>query len=129
MDTQKTETRVPDTPKDTGPLATDQLVPTLVMFLVAMLGGLISFYRKWKDGHVRAFNVTEFLGELLVSGGCGVLAYWLFKGFGVNEWLTAAGVGIVGHMGSRAMFLAEKTLGGVADKWSGNGATQNNKPE
>jgi amino acid transporter len=101
-----------------GPLTAAQAVPTAIMFLVAMLGGFIHFYRKWKEGDVRAFNFTELLGELVVSGLCGVLAFWLFRGLGVNEWLTAAGVGIVGHMGSRALFLAEKTVGNLADRWS-----------
>lgn len=78
----------------------------------------MAFYKKWKEGNVRAFNITELVGELLVSGFCGVVSFWLFKGLGVNEYLTAAGVAIVGHMGARAMFLAEKALGNVADKWS-----------
>lgn len=100
-----------------GPLSSDQAVPTALMFLVAMLSGFVAFYRKWKDGNVRAFNVTELIGELFVSGICGVLAYWAFNGLGVNQWLTAAGVGIVGHMGSRAIFMAEKMMERIADKW------------
>jgi hypothetical protein len=89
------------------------------MFLVAMLGGFVAFYRKWKDGNARAFNFVELIGELVVSGLCGVLAYWAFNGLGVNQWLTAAGVGIVGHMGSRALFMAEKILQSAAERWTG----------
>lgn len=107
-------------PPADGPLAPSQAFPTAIMFGVAMLGGFLSFYRKWKEGSVRAFNITELFGELFVSGCCGVFSYWLFKGLGVNEWLIAAGVGIVGHMGSRALFLAEKTLEGLSNKWVGS---------
>jgi hypothetical protein len=118
--TTKAEIKQPSDPApSTGPLSPDQMWPTAIMFIIAAAGGLISFYRKWKEGNVRAFNFTELLGELVVSGLCGVFAYWLFRGLGVNEWLTAAGVGIVGHMGSRFMFLAERTMGDLADKWSG----------
>jgi hypothetical protein len=113
----RTETRAVEQP-EAGPLSPSQALPTAIMFAIAMLGGVISFYRKWKEGNVRAFNFTELLGELFVSGVCGVLSYWMFKGIGVNEWLTAAGVGIVGHMGSRFLFLAEKTMGDLANKWS-----------
>lgn len=100
-----------------GPLSADQAVPTLLMVLVAMLGGFVAFYRKWKDGEVRAFNFTELIGELVTSGICGLIAYWAFKGMGVSDWLAGAGVGIVGHMGSRAIFLAEKLLEKWADRW------------
>jgi hypothetical protein len=102
-----------------GPLSSEQAIPTAIMFLVAMLGGFVAFYRKWKDGNARAFNFVELIGELVVSGLCGVLAYWAFNGLGVNQWLTAAGVGIVGHMGSRALFMAEKILQSAAERWTG----------
>jgi len=106
-------------PTDSGPLSPSQAVPTALMFAIAMAGGFISFYKKWKEGKVRAFNFAELAGELFVSGLCGVLAYWLLKGVGVNEWLIAAGVGVVGHMGSKAMFLAEEMMGNLANRWSG----------
>jgi hypothetical protein len=102
-----------------GPLSSEQAIPTALMFLVAMLGGFVAFYRKWKDGSARAFNVAELIGELVVSGLCGVMAYWAFNGLGVNQWLTAAGVGIVGHMGSRALFMAEQLMESWANRWVG----------
>ncbi len=102
-----------------GPLSPDQLISTLIMFVIAAAGGFISFYRKFKEGNVRAFNVTELIGELVVSGICGVFAYWLFQGFGLNPYLVAAGVGIVGHMGSRFLFLGEKMMTDVADRYTG----------
>ena len=107
-------TETPATPPvvaDTGPLDPSQIIPTLVMLLIGAAGGFVAFYRKWKDGHVRAFNVTELLGELLVSGLCGIGAYWVCKGLEVNPWLTAATVGVIGHMGSRAVFMAEQWFG------------------
>ena len=102
-----------------GPLDGDQAIPTALMFLIAMLGGFIAFYRKYKDGVSRAFNFTELIGEMFVSGICGVLAWWAFTGLGVNQWLTAAGVGVVGHMGSRALFMAEKLAENQVTKWIG----------
>jgi hypothetical protein len=110
-----------------GPLSSEQAIPTAIMFLVAMLGGFVAFYRKWKDGNARAFNFVELIGELVVSGLCGVLAYWAFNGLGVNQWLTAAGVGIVGHMGSRALFMAEKILQSAAERWTGKDRRQDER--
>ena len=106
-------TEAPATPPtvDYGPLDSGQIIPTLIMLLIGAAGGFVAFYRKWKEGHIRAFNVTELIGELVVSGLCGIGAYWVCKGFEVNPWLTAAAVGMVGHMGSRAVFMAEQWLG------------------
>jgi len=95
----------PDTP-----FAIKNAIPTLWMVGVAMLGGAVSFYGKVKSGSARAANITELVGELVVSGVVGVFSYWVLHGFGVNPYLVAAGVGISGHMGSRAIFLAEKWI-------------------
>lgn len=92
------------------PFAMKNLVPTLWMALVAALGGVANFYRKVKQGKSRAFNVMELVGEILVSAFVGLVTYWICKGYAVNEWLTAASVAITGHMGSRAIFLAEQWI-------------------
>lgn len=93
-----------------GPLATGEVVPTIIMFCIAALGGLINWWGKVKAGDARPFNFLELMGELLVSGCVGVFTYWGLTGFGINPFLVAAGVGISGHMGTRAIFLAEKVL-------------------
>jgi NhaP-type Na+/H+ and K+/H+ antiporter len=107
------ETHVPSptqTAPDAGPLASSNLTATVIMVLIAVMGGIANFWQKLQTGKVRIFNLAEFLGEIFISGVAGLLAYWLFKGMGLNEYLTAAGVGIVGHMGSRAIFIAENWL-------------------
>ena len=95
-------------------------MPTAIMFGVAMLGGFVAFYRKWKDGSSRIFNITELIGEMVVAGICGVVAYWGFIGLGTNPYLAASGCAVAGHMGSRAMFMAEKMLESAVYKWTGN---------
>lgn len=92
------------------PFTSTNLIPTLWMLAVAALGGVANFYQKVKTGKARAFNVMELVGEILVSAFVGLLTFWICKGYGVNEWLTAAAVGITGHMGSRAIFLAEQWI-------------------
>lgn len=102
-----------------GPLHPDQAIPTALMFGVAMLGGFVAFYRKWRDGSARPFNLTELIGELVVSGACGLFAFWAFRGLGVNDYLTASGVGIAGHMGSRGLFLLENVFKRWCDRFTG----------
>lgn len=73
-------------------------------------GGMVSFYNKLKAGHVRAFNITELLGELCTSGFVGVITFWLCEQAEIQPLMSAALIGISGHMGSRALFMLEKFL-------------------
>lgn len=71
-------------------------------------GGIVSFMRKRREGVVRAFNVTELLGELLSSGLAGVITFFLCEWSNTPPLLSAVFIAISGHMGSRAIFLFEK---------------------
>lgn len=77
---------------------------------ISILGGVASFYQKVKKGQARWINLGELFGELATSALAGVLTYWVCRYAGLSEWLTAAFIGIGGHMGSRALFLLEKML-------------------
>lgn len=81
-----------------------------VLFLSGW-GGVVSFWRKRAEGHARPFNFTELVGEIVTSGFAGVLTYLFFTYAHVPAMLTAAAVGISGHMGARAIFGLEKWLG------------------
>lgn len=101
---------------ESGPFTISNLVPTLWMAAIAAAGGYVNFRQKMRAGNARAWNFTEFIGEMVVSAFVGVLTFWLCNGFGVNQWLTAAGVAIAGHMGARFIFLAEKAAEDIANK-------------
>lgn len=78
------------------------------VILLAVAGGVVSFSRKMRDGVVRAFNLTEFLGEIFTSGVVGVLTFFLCEWSGVPPLLSAVFIAVSGHMGSRVMFGLEK---------------------
>lgn len=77
------------------------------VFALAMLGGLVNFTRKLQMGHARVFNIVELIGELVTSAFAGVITFWLCEHSGLSPLVTAALVGISGHMGSRSLFLME----------------------
>jgi hypothetical protein len=77
------------------------------VFALAIAGGIVSFYRKLQKGSVRVFNLIEFFGELVTSAFAGVITFWLCENAGLSPLVTAALVGISGHMGSRAIFMVE----------------------
>lgn len=70
----------------------------------------MSWYNKRKAGYVRPFNIAELLGELTTSAFAGMLTFWLCESTGISPLMTAAFVGISGHMGSRAVFCFEQYL-------------------
>jgi hypothetical protein len=78
------------------------------VFLLSAWGGLVSYISKVKAGEARAFNFAELIGELVISSFAGMLTFLLCEAAGLNDLLTAALVGICGHMGSRAIFMFEK---------------------
>lgn len=80
------------------------------VFLLAILGGVVNFVRKLQQGHVRVFNFVEFIGEIVTSAFAGVITFWLCENANMSPLLTAAFVGVSGHMGSRAIFMAENWL-------------------
>jgi hypothetical protein len=91
-----------------APISWDGFRELLPVLFIALLGGLVAFINKVRSGDTRPFNVAEFAGEMIISGFSGVLAFWICSGFDINSWLTAAIVGISGHMGSRGIFMFEK---------------------
>lgn len=80
------------------------------VFMLAILGGVVNFMRKLQQGHTRVFNLIEFVGEIVTSAFAGVLTFWLCEHAQMSGLMTAAFVGIAGHMGSRTMFVLEAYL-------------------
>ena len=80
------------------------------VFALAICGGIINFYRKLQSGQSRMFNIAELIGEIVTSGFAGVITFWLCENSQISPLVTAALVGISGHMGSRALFLFEDFL-------------------
>ena len=77
-------------------------------FALACLGGATSFAAKVRTGAARWFNLTELLGELFTSAFAGVITFYLCEAANMHGLMTAALVGIAGHMGSRAIFVMER---------------------
>ena len=75
---------------------------------LAAWGGLVSFYRKVKSGETRVFNVVELIGEIATSAFAGLITFWLCEAALLDPLVTAALVGVSGHMGSRALYQFER---------------------
>lgn len=85
-----------------------------LVVLLSMWGGTVNFIRKKKLGIVRAFNIVEFIGELVTSAFTGIIVFFLCEASDISPLMTAALVGIAGHMGSRLLYQLEIA---VQNKW------------
>jgi hypothetical protein len=77
---------------------------------LAAFGGVVNFSRKMREGAVRAFNLTEFIGEIVTSAFAGLLTFWLTEAADMDKLVSAVLIAVSGHMGSRAIFMIEKAL-------------------
>lgn len=84
------------------------LLTYLWVIAIASWGGIVSFYRKMKSGRARPFNFVEFIGEITTSAFVGVMTFWLCEAAAINPFVSAALIGISGHMGSRAIWQLER---------------------
>lgn len=83
------------------------------------LGGLVSFIQKLKNGTIKRFSLGELVGEMFIAAFVGIVTMLFCQWANMNLWLTAALVGVCGHMGSRALFVAETLLSRKTAKWLG----------
>jgi hypothetical protein len=91
---------------DTDPLDLPLRQYGLILFM-ALLGGIVSFAAKVRAGTVQTWNVMYLIGELATSAFAGLLTFYGCVYLEVSQVLTAALVGIAGHMGTRAITLYE----------------------
>ncbi|TQV85205.1 hypothetical protein FKG94_03170 [Exilibacterium tricleocarpae] len=86
------------------------LLTYLWVFGLSAWGGLASYFRNVRDGHTKRFSILELVGEMVISAFAGMLTFWLCELAAFPPLLTAAFVGVSGHMGSRAIALLEQSL-------------------
>lgn len=87
-----------------------QLLTYLWVMALAAWGGISSYIRRVREGRAEKFSFMELVGEIVISGFTGVITFWLCELAGFPGLLTAAFVGISGHMGSRAIALMEDSF-------------------
>lgn len=94
-------------PSPHGGFDLDAMLSWFFLILLSLWAGWASFVRKMRAGHARAWNITELIGELVISGFTGVVTAHLCDYIHAPMPLKYALVGIMAHMGSRALFKLE----------------------
>lgn len=74
---------------------------------LALFGGFASWWAKVRKGELQAHNLMALIGELTISAFVGVIVFYGCEYMRFDPLLTAALVGIAGHMGTRAISFIE----------------------
>jgi len=94
---------------DKDPAAIHWLTYAWVLVLSSW-GGVVGYLRKVNSGQLDRFSLTHLAGEIMTSAFAGVITYWLATAADINDLVTAALVGVSGHMGTRAVCMIETYL-------------------
>lgn len=79
------------------------------MLSAALLGGFVSWFGRVRRGQA-VVSVFNIVGEMATSAFAGLLAFWTCQAMGLGLTSTILVVAVAGHMGTRAIALAERRL-------------------
>lgn len=74
---------------------------------MSILGGLVNWFQKVMRGEVPATKISNLVGELCTSAFAGLLAFFICEWANFPQMLSAAMIGICGHMGTRSLTMFE----------------------
>lgn len=86
------------------------LVTYLWVVLVSLWGGSASYIRRVRSMDVPRYSIVEFIGEVVIAAGVGIMTFFLCEWANVDQMLSAVFIAITAHMGSRALLIAEQVL-------------------
>ena len=70
---------------------------------VAIAGSLVSRFQEWKEHKRKRIVIQELIGELIVSGFCGIITFFLCEFLEVPQLMTAVFCSVAGKMGNQSL--------------------------
>lgn len=77
------------------------------MLAMAIFGGFVSWYAKVMRKEIPASSVFHLIGEITTSAFAGMLTFFACEYLNSPQLLTAAMVGVAGHMGAKVISMYE----------------------
>jgi CHASE2 domain-containing sensor protein len=85
-----------------------------MMIGACFLGGVTSWYKRVKEGHTRAFNIIELIGETCTCCLCGYVGFVAALYFFDDLSVSIAACCISAHFSTRLLFSAEGVIDAAA---------------
>lgn len=105
-----------------------QLITYAWVALLSLWGGAASYIRRVRLMDKPRYSAVEFIGEIVISIGVGLITFFLCEWANIDSMLSAAFIAVTSHMGSRALLVGEQVLErwfknkfGIADEPKKNG--------
>lgn len=87
-----------------------EVITYLWVILLSLWGGSASYIRRVRSMQIPRYSFVEFIGEVVIAAGVGVLTFFLCEWGNLDKMLSAVFIAITAHMGSRALLIAEQVL-------------------
>ncbi len=84
-----------------------QAISWIWVMALAGWGGAVSYFTKLQTNGI-PFSFLKFLMEIVTSAFVGVITFLICDASNLSWEVTAAMVGVSGHMGTRALFMIEQ---------------------
>lgn len=87
-----------------------EVITYLWVVLLSLWGGSASYIRRVRSMEIPRYSFVEFIGEVVIAAGVGILTFFLCEWGNIDQMLSAVFIAITAHMGSRALLIAEQVL-------------------
>lgn len=87
-----------------------QLLTYSWVALLSLWGGAASYIRRVRLMDKPRYSAVEFIGEIVISIGVGLITFFLCEWANIDSMLSAAFIAVTSHMGSRALLVGEQVL-------------------
>ena len=85
----------------------------------AMVGGLVSKIQDIRNNKRRNAELFSLIGEMLISGFCGTLVFFVCELFECPQLLTMFMIGMAGNLGTKCLVLLNKVFVKIIERWFG----------
>lgn len=101
-------------------------VATYIALMAGVWGAIVSFFKRDINGKSITIKMSLLVMDIFTNVGLTMLSYIGLMGNGVNELLSVAIAGVIGHQGTRGLYLIELI---IVEKSGSNAALEEVKGE
>ncbi len=83
---------------------------SVIAIMAGMWGAILNFVKRDKREHSLTKTVLYFIFDMIVNIGITMLIYIGCIGYGLNDLLSVAIAGFLGHQGTRSFYIMELIL-------------------
>jgi len=80
---------------------------SIIAFVAGIWGAILNFIKRDTHTHTVTRKMFTFIMDMLINVGITMLIYIGCIGYGLNELISVAIAGFLGHQGTRSIYIVE----------------------